>query len=126
MEKTQHIHDGIETEEYSRFIASYTIERSYFGSFLTSILPVAMITGLALLTFYIPGNFTPGIYLTAPLPLALVYLHRAVLSEIPSVGYATFFDKVLVIDYSIFVISITSLALQMRVNQINQDPNKEK
>ena len=126
LEKTKHTHDGIEAEVYSRFIASFTIERSYFGSFETTILPVTMITGLALLTFYIPGNFTPRIYLTAPLLLALVYLHRSVLDEIPSVGYATLFDKVLVIDYSIFVMAITSLALQMRANHLNLGPNNEK
>ena len=126
IETAEHRHDGIEEGLYSRFIANFTIEQSYFGSFLTSILPAIMITSLALLTFYIPSNFTPRIYLTAPLLLALVYLHRAVESEIPTVGYATFFDKIMIIDYSIFVIAITSLALQMRTNTLNKDSNSEK
>jgi len=126
LEKSVHVHEGIEQEVFSRIVFSFNIERSSYGSFLTSILPATMITSLALLTFYIPSNFTPRIYLTAPLLLALVYLHRTVLSEIPSVGYATFFDKMMVIDYSIFVIAITSLAIQMRYNTINKDNETEK
>ena len=126
LEKTEDIHKGVEAEITSQVIASFIVERSNVGSFLTIILPVTMITSLVLLTFYIPGNFTPRIYLTAPLLLALVYLHRAVESEIPTVGYATFFDKIMIIDYSIFVIAITSLALQMRANTLNKDSNSEK
>jgi len=125
LEKSEHVHEGIEQEVFSRVVFSFNVERSSYGSFLTSILPATMITGLALLTFYIPSNYTPRIYLTAPLLLALVYLHRTVLSEIPSVGYATFFDKMMVIDYSIFVIAITSLAIQMRYNTVHKNPENE-
>ena len=125
LEKSVHVHEGIGQEVFSRVVFSFNIERSSFGSFLTSILPATMITSLALLTFYIPSNYTPRIYLTAPLLLALVYLHRTVLSEIPSVGYATYFDKMMIIDYSIFVIAITSLAIQMRYNVVHKNPEKE-
>jgi len=126
LEKTEHLNDGVEGGIYSRVMASFTVERSNVGSFLTIILPATMITALAMLTFYIPSNYTPRIYLTAPLLLALVYLHRTVLSEIPTVSYATMFDKIMVIDYSIFVIAITSLAIQMRYNTLYKDDETEK
>jgi len=126
LEKTEDIHEGVEAEIVSQVIASFIVERSNVGSFLTIILPVTMITSLVLLTFYIPGNFTPRIYLSAPLLLALVYLHRSALSEIPAVSYVTLFDKIMVIDYSIFVIAITSLAIQMRYSGLNKDNEREK
>jgi hypothetical protein len=125
LEKSKHTHEGIEHQVYSRVTATFTIDRSYTGSFFTAILPTLMITGLALLTFFIPQNFTPRIYLTAPLLLALVYLHRAVINEIPDVGYATLFDNIMVINYTVFVIAITSLAIQMRYSVIHNDSQKE-
>ena len=59
--------------------------------------------------FWIPENFTPRIYLTAPLLLSLVYLHRATVGEIPSVGYMTMFDKIMTIYYVLFLNSLVSL-----------------
>lgn len=85
-----------------------------------------MITSLSLLIFWIPDNFTPRIYLTAPLLLSLVYLHRAVLGEIPTVGYMTIFDKIMIIYYTLFLNCITSLAIQMRYQAIYKDDEKVK
>lgn len=107
-------HSYDEDETFSRFTANFIVERSVTGSIVKNILPVSLITGLSLLIFFIPENFTPRIYLTAPLLLSLVYLHQGALDEIPPVGYMTIFDKIMVINFALFVNAILSLAIQMK------------
>jgi hypothetical protein len=113
-------------EIFSRFTANFIVERSAYGSVIKNILPVSLITGLSLLIFYIPENFTPRIYLTAPLLLSLVYLHQSSLDEIPPVGYMTIFDKIMLINFALFVNAIVSLAIQMKINVIDGDSVKVK
>jgi hypothetical protein len=103
-----------EDEVFSRYTATFAVERSPVGSFLTNILPISLITGLSLVIFFIPENYTPRIYLTAPLLLSLIYLHQNALHEIPSVGYMTILDKLMMINFALFVNAIGSLAIQMR------------
>ena len=101
---------------WSRYAADFFVERSTVGSLVKNVLPVSLITGLSLLIFFIPENYTPRIYLTAPLLLSLVYLHQGALHEIPPVGYMTIFDKIMVINFSLFVNAILSLAIQMKLH----------
>jgi hypothetical protein len=103
-------------ETYSRFIANFVVDRNVSGSFFKNVFPVTLIASLSLIIFWIPQIFTPRIYLTAPLLLSLVYLHRAVVGDIPSVGYMTIFDKIMTIYYVLFLNSIVSLGIQMRYN----------
>ena len=115
----EHSYDADET--YSRFTANFIVERSVIGSLVKSILPVSLITGLSLLIFFIPENYTPRIYLTAPLLLSLVYLHQGALDEIPPVGYMTIFDKIMVINFALFVNAIVSLAIQMKFHSEHKE-----
>ncbi|NND85853.1 MAG: hypothetical protein HKM23_00695 [Nitrosopumilus sp.] len=115
-----------ETDQFPRFTAEFVVERSVLGSFVKYIFPVSMITGLSLLIFYIPDNFTPRIYLTAPLLLLLIYLHQGALDDIPPVGYMTMFDKVMLINYSLFITAIGSLAIQMKSHVTHSDHKKVK
>lgn len=91
---------------------------------MKTFLPVTVIAGISLLIFYIPENFTPRIYLTAPLLLALVFLHRGALAELPTLSHMTIFDKVMVIYYALLANSILSLAIQMRIH-VNPDLSLE-
>lgn len=104
------------TYVWSWLNAEYLVERSIIGSTVKYLLPVSIITGLSLTVFLLRGNYTPRIYLTAPLLLSLVYLHQGALDDIPSVGYMTIFDKVMTINYALFVNAILSIVLQMRVH----------
>ena len=111
-----HHYDDDENSLYvwSWLNAEYFVERSIIGSTIKYILPISIITGLSLTVFLIRGNYTPRIYLTAPLLLSLVYLHQGALDEIPPVGYMTIFDKIMTINYALFVNAILSLVFQMR------------
>ena len=111
---------------YDRFIANFVVERSSMGSIFKNLFPITLIAGLSLIVFWIPENFTPRIYLTAPLLLSLVYLHRATVGEIPSVGYMTLFDKIITIYYVLFLNSLVSLGIQMRYHVTHKDDEKVK
>ena len=124
MSTSPHVYPYDEKEVYSQFEVNYLVERNLAGSIIKNLFPVTMITGLSLLIFWIPENYTPRIYLTAPLLLSLVYLHRAVLGEIPTIGYLTIFDKIMIIYYTLFMNSIIALALQMRYQVIYKDHSK--
>ena len=113
-------------ETYDRFIANFVVERSQIGSLFKNLFPITLIAALSLIIFWIPENFTPRIYLTAPLLLALVYLHRATVGEIPSVGYMTLFDKIMTIYYVLFLNSLVSLGIQMRYHVTHENDGKVK
>ncbi len=113
---------GLDDEDDSPYVwswlnAEYLVERSITGSTIKYIIPISIITGLSLTVFLVRGNYTPRIYLTASLLLSLVYLHQGALDEIPPVGYMTIFDKVMTINYALFVNAILSLVFQMRYHK---------
>ena len=99
----------------SQFVADFIIERSSISSILKNLLPIFLITGLSVSIFWVPENFTPRIYLTAPLLLALIYLHQSSLNSIPPLGYMTLFDKIMVVNYALFTNSILAIVVQMRL-----------
>ncbi|MCH9658445.1 hypothetical protein K0U27_07090 [archaeon] len=113
-------------EKYDRFIADFEVERSSVGSLFKNLFPITLIAGLSLIVFWIPENYTPRIYLTAPLLIAMVYLHRATVGEIPSVGYMTLFDNIMIIYYVLFLNSLLSLGIQMRLHVTSGDEGKVK
>ncbi len=106
--------DGL---EFSRIVVTYTVGPEPFGSAFKTFLPVSIIVGISLIIFFIPGHYTPRIYLTAPLLLAAVYWHQSSLAHLPALGYVTSFDKLMILYYLLFVNSILSLAIQMRVSE---------
>jgi len=122
----------INTHEYenygsfSRFIATVPIERSATGAVLKTIFPVLVITGISMLIFLIPENYSSRIYLTAPLLLAVVFLHQASLGQLPTLSYMTIFDKFMVIVYALFANSILALAIQMKLHIEYKDDAKVK
>jgi len=113
-------------DTYSRFIVEYAVERLFLGTALSTLLPITIITGISLIIFFIPENFTPRIYLTAPLLLALVYLHTSNLDYLPPLGYLTVFDKIMIIYYALFVNSILTLGIQMKIHVTHNDDQRIK
>ena len=101
---------------YSRYVYSFTIERSPLSSFLKTILPVVIITTIAMLAFWMsPTNFTSRIGLAASTLLAAVAAHLNASSQLPPIGYLTLMDKVMIVAYSLFLYNLISLVIQMRL-----------
>lgn len=113
IEKTHRYPDGM---QFSRLVANFKIYHEPAGIALSTILPVTILTSIAMFIFFVPENFTPRIYLTAPILLAVVYWHQSNLSHLPVLGYLTFFDKIILVYYALFLNAILSLAFQMKVH----------
>lgn len=123
-EITDKIHTYPDGVQFSRLIANIEVSHKPIGVALSTILPVTMITAIALFVFFIPHNFTPRIYLTAPLILAVVYWHQSHLIHLPMLGYMTFFDKLILIYYALILNGILCISLQMRSYKIHVDDFK--
>jgi len=123
-EITDKIHTYPDGIQFSRLIANIEVSHKPIGVALSTILPVTIITAIALFVFFIPHNFTPRIYLTAPLILAVVYWHQSHLIHLPMLGYMTFFDKLILIYYALILNGILCISLQMRSYKIHVDDFK--
>ncbi len=103
-------------DSYARYIFSFTIERAALSSFLKTILPVIIITVIAMLAFWMsPTNFPPRIGLAASTLLAAVAAHLNAANQLPPIGYLTLFDKLMIIVYALFLNNLLSMVLQMRL-----------
>ncbi len=101
---------------YTRLVATFEVEREPLGVVLRTLLPATIITGVSLIIFFIPKNLQPRITMTILLLLSLAYLHQTNLGHIPTVGYLTIFDKIMIIYYMLFVNSIIALGVQMKID----------
>jgi hypothetical protein len=122
-EKIHTYSDGL---QFSRIIANIQVSHAPVGVALSTIFPVTIITAIAMFVFFIPNNFTPRIYLTAPLLLTVVYWHQSHLSHIPNLGYLTLFDNVILIYYALILNAILCVSRQMRQHSISPDELKLK
>lgn len=110
----KHAYPGDET--YSRLVFSFTIGKSTLPSVLKSIVPIAIITCIALLAFLVsPTNYGQRISLGVTTLMAAVAFHLALTSQIPPVGYLTIADKVMITAYGLFLYSLIISVLVMKL-----------
>ncbi len=110
---TQHSYPGNET--YSRFNFSFNVGRSTLSSVVKSVVPISIITTIAMLAFFVsPLNHAQRIGLGVTSLLAAVASHLALVSQIPPVGYLTLADKIMITAYGLFLYSLTVSVLVMR------------
>ena len=101
---------------YARYVFTFTIERAVLSSVLKIILPIIIITTIAMLAFWMsPTNFAPRIGLAASTLLAAVAAHLNAANQLPPIGYLTLFDKLMIVVYSLFLNNLLSMVLQMRL-----------
>jgi len=91
-------------EAYSRYVFSITLSRPVVSSFIKSALPIAVITTISLLAFFIsPQNFAQRIGLGVTTLLSATAFHLSLLSGIPPTGYLTLADRMMLAVYTIFL-----------------------
>ena len=108
------IHDYGEGFRFSRLVLTYEIEKEALGTIIKTLFPVTLIMLVCLLSFFVKGNYSSKIYLTVVLLYPLVYLHLAIVRDLPETSYLTYFDKIMVIYYLLFLNSIIKIIRQMR------------
>ena len=103
-------------QTFSRFNFSVTIAKPFVSSFIKSILPISVITAISLLALFIATqNFTTRITLAVTTLLAATTFHLSMLSGIPTTGYLTLADKIMIGVYTLFLYNLASSVLIMKL-----------
>lgn len=115
------------SEEFSRFTISVSLARPVLSSFIKSVLPISIITTIALLAFFIsPQNFAQRIGLGVTTLLSATAFHLSLLSGIPPTGYLTFADRMMVSIYAIFLYNLSVSVYIMRLVDKKKTEEAEK
>ncbi|MCS4541453.1 MAG: hypothetical protein HY929_03900 [Euryarchaeota archaeon] len=110
----KHQYPGNET--YSRFIFEFVLARSTLSSVLKTVVPILIITCIAMLAFVIsPANFGQRIGLGVTTLMSAVAFHLALSGQIPPIGYLTLADKIMLTVYALFLYSLATTARIMRL-----------
>lgn len=101
---------------FSNFVLNLEVQRPFFSSFIKSVLPVSVITTISLLTFFMsPQNFSQRISLGVTTLLSASTFHLALIGGIPSTGYLTLADRMMLSIYIIFLYNLSTSVLIMRL-----------
>ena len=104
------------TEEYSRFVSTVVLQRPTISAFIKSVLPISVITTIALLAFFIsPTNFAQRIGLGVTTLLSATAFHLSLVNGIPPTGYLTFADRMMIAIYAIFLYNLSVSVYIMRL-----------
>ena len=104
------------TEAYSRFVSTLVLQRPTISAFIKSVLPISVITTIALLAFFIsPNNFAQRIGLGVTTLLSATAFHLSLVNGIPPTGYLTFADRMMIAIYAIFLYNLSVSVYIMRL-----------
>jgi len=102
-------------QSFSRFISSVILQRPLFSSIFKSVMPIAVITTIALLAFFVsPKDFAQRIGLAVTTLLSATAFHLSMLNGIPPTGYLTFADKMMIFVYALFLYNLSVSVYIMR------------
>jgi len=103
-------------ETFSRVVFSVSLERPMVSSFIKTVVPLAVITTISLLAFFMaPQNFAQRITLGVTTLLSATAFHLSLISGIPPTGYLTFADRMMISVYAIFLYNLASSVYIMRL-----------
>jgi hypothetical protein len=103
-------------EAYSRFVSKVVLQRPPISAFIKSVLPISVITTIALLAFFIsPNNFAQRIGLGVTTLLSATAFHLSLVNGIPPTGYLTFADRMMIAIYAIFLYNLSVSVYIMRL-----------
>ena len=114
-------------EPFSRFVSSVVLQRPLFSSIFKSVMPIAVITTIALLAFFVsPKNFAQRIGLGVTTLLSATAFHLSLLNGIPPTGYLTFADKMMIFVYALFLYNLSVSVYIMRCVDVKREDAAEK
>jgi len=101
-------HTYSEGDTYSRYEATFEVQRMVLGSFLKFIFPIIVMTSLAMSALVYPSDeYLTKIELNAIFLIGIIFFVQVVSEEIPSTGEMTIFDIVNVMSYAIIIVTIS-------------------
>src|SRR4030067_2359227 len=103
-------------DTFSRFVFSVNLKRPGLSSFIKTVLPVAVITTISLLAFFMaPQNFAQRITLGVTTLLSVTTFHLTLINGFPPTGSLTFADRMMLSVYTIFLYNLASSVYIMRL-----------
>ncbi|MEM2192373.1 MAG: hypothetical protein QXG38_02015 [Candidatus Hadarchaeales archaeon] len=103
-------------ENFSRFSFGVTVYRSKTSALIKNFFPIAIITLISLLTFSISvKNFGQRVGICVTTLMSAVAYHLAALSGLPSLGYLTLFDRIMLVVYTLFLYNLLVSVQAMRL-----------
>ena len=103
-------------ESYSRFSSKLILERPVVSAFIKSVLPISVITTIALLAFFVsPTNFAQRIGLGVTTLLSATAFHLSLVNGIRPTGYLTFADRMMIGIYILFLYNLSVSVYLMRL-----------
>lgn len=101
------VHMYNDNENYSSLITTVKLTTYTVQSLLKSILPMVLLPGLAILSFWIePSSRGDRLGLSVGTLLSAVIFNFFMSGQIPPVSYLTIFDKVVLVVYAVFLYTI--------------------
>ena len=121
--ETRHsIHSYAEEDETSRFIISIKIRRPLLSTILKNVVPISVISAIALLTFLISANNpSQRIGIGVSTLLSATAFHLSLLGGIPPTGEFTIADGIMLSVYLIHFYSLLISVYLMRLKE-REDP----
>ncbi|TDA33483.1 MAG: hypothetical protein DSO03_00075 [Hadesarchaea archaeon] len=103
-------------ENYSKFSFGVTVYRSKISAFFKYFFPILIITLISLLTFSISvKNFGQRVGICVTTLMSAVAYHLTALSGLPSLGYLTLFDRIMLVVYTLFFYNLIVSVQAMRL-----------
>lgn len=118
------VHMYNDDENYSSLITTVNLSTYTVQSLLKSILPMVLLPGLAILSFWIePSSRGDRLGLSVGTLLSAVIFNFFMAGQIPPVSYLTIFDKVVLVVYAVFLYTILCTIYQgiLMKNQVEHD-----
>lgn len=110
-------------ESYSRYRFYVTIHHPWFASFMKGLFAAIVIVMVGMLSFLMRYNeISERLALTTSTLVGAILYHLTLTSSIPPVGYLTFADEFMIINYVIiFAALFVTIMLMWYVNEGNRD-----
>ncbi len=108
-------HQYSEGDTYSRYEINYKVQRQIPDSFLKFILPIMIMSILAISTILFPSEmYMTKISLNAIFLIGMLFFVQTVQEKIPNIGDMTVFDYVVIMSYGIIVVAIMTPAMKWK------------
>lgn len=110
-------------QTYSRYTFSVTLERPWLSAFLKGLLPALLIVISGLLALQMgPDKIMQRLTVCTSALVASALFHINLTASIPPIGYLTFADRLMLINYVILLVALGASILLMNLIDAHREP----
>lgn len=114
-------------QAFSRYTFSVTLERPLLSAFLKGLLPALLIVISGFLAMLMgPDKIAPRLTVTTSALIASLLFHINQTSAIPPVGYMTFADRFMMINYVLLLFCLAASILLVNLVDARQEPRAQR